>query len=210
MSSFSVRTRRLYSGQRRLAQPPSRDNDHRCGQKRKRAGVKHCRPICFQASVRSAIRLQQITSNWGALYSLSVILELDSHHTELVRLTIRYPPTQPVMVMLIAIETLALPKTLLTTVGIVEKKPPLAAPLMRTKMMSGPRECDAGQIASMLMPVKISDTMRVLTAPIRSQAKPHMIRPTADARVKPATSPAPVLEDRPDAFVYKGMKNGGT
>lgn len=102
---------------------------------------------------------------------------------------------------LIATDSLALPNTLPTTVGIVEKKPPLEAPLMSTNTTSGPRLSDAGQRASMLTDVSTSDTNSTLTDPSRSQAMPEKMRPTAEARLKPATRPAPVAEERPSAVV---------
>lgn len=113
----------------------------------------------------------------------------------------RYPPAQPVTIMLIATATLALPKTFPTTVGIVEKKPPFDMPLMRTKTISGPMVVDAGHMASMLMAVNRTDTNSVLSDPIRSHAKPDTIRPTAEARLKPATRPAPAVDEKPRELV---------
>lgn len=112
--------------------------------------------------------------------------------------------------MLIATATLALPNTLLMAVGIVEKKAPLAAPLMTTKTMSGPRAVDVGQIASIVTAVRTSDARTVLMEPTLSDAKPERMRPAADERLKPATKPAPTLAEKPSDLVYSGMKNGGT
>lgn len=103
--------------------------------------------------------------------------------------------------MLIATLTLALPKTLLTTVGIVEKKPPLLSPFSTTKTANGPRDVDAGQMASMLSAVTRLEMNNVFRAPSLSQAKPVRIRPTAEEMLKPATRPAPVLDVNPRVLV---------
>jgi hypothetical protein len=112
--------------------------------------------------------------------------------------------------MLIATATLALPNTLLIAVGMVEKKAPLAAPLMTTNAMSGPSSVDVGQIASIVMAVKTNDTSTVLIEPTLSEAKPETIRPAAEDKLKPATKPAPTLGEKPSDLVYNGRKNGGT
>src|SRR5438046_359750 len=57
-------------------------------------------------------------------------------------LTKRYPPAHPDTIIPIATLTLALPKTLLATVGMVAKKPPFAAPLIITKAASRPSEVE--------------------------------------------------------------------
>lgn len=126
------------------------------------------------------------------------------------QLTIKYPPAQPVRIMLIAMATRALPKTLPTTVGIVEKNPPFDTPLIKTKAIMGARVVDAGHIASMLIAAKMSERNSVLRDPSLSQASPQAIRPKADARLKPATNPAPVVDENPSDFVYNGRKKGGT
>lgn len=126
------------------------------------------------------------------------------------QLTIKYPPAQPVRIMLIAIATRALPKTLPTTVGIVEKNPPFDTPLIKTKAIMGARVVDAGHIASMVIAAKMSERNSVLRDPSLSQASPQAIRPKADARLKPATNPAPVVDENPSDFVYNGRKKGGT
>lgn len=112
-------------------------------------------------------------------------------------LTIRYPPTQPVTIMPMAIETLADPNVLLTTVGMVAKKPPFEAPLTTTKTASGASEVDAGHSVSMLIAVSMREPMSVLRGPNTSQKWPQMMRPTADEKLNAARSPAPVLEDSP-------------
>ena len=112
--------------------------------------------------------------------------------------------------MLMTTATLILPKTLLTTVGIVEKKAPLAAPLITTKTISGASVVDAGQTASMVMAVKLNDTSSVLSEPSLSHAMPDPIRPNAEARLKPATRLAPTPGENPMDLVYIGMKKGAT
>lgn len=99
----------------------------------------------------------------------------------------------------IATDTLAEPKTFPTTVGIVEKNPPFAAPLMMTKIARGARVVEAGQRASILTAVSISEMNSVLSAPILSQSSPQTIRPTAEQRLNPARRPAPVLDGSPMA-----------
>jgi hypothetical protein len=93
--------------------------------------------------------------------------------------------------------TLLDPNTLPTTVGIVEKKPPFAAPLIITNRINGPSEFDTGQIANILNALKNKDRSRVFTGPIKSQRKPQHRRPTAEEKLKPATSPAPAEGERP-------------
>jgi hypothetical protein len=110
----------------------------------------------------------------------------------------------------IAVGTLADPKTFPTTVGIVAKKPPFAAPLMTTKRARGARVVDDGHRASILTAVSTREMKRVLRGPNLSQRRPQMIRPIADEKLKPASNPAPVLEDSPIDRLYRGIKNGGT
>lgn len=98
-----------------------------------------------------------------------------------------------------ATDTLAEPKTFPTTVGIVEKKPPFPTPLTMTKTANGASVVEAGHSASILTALMIKDRKRVFSAPIRSQSRPHKIRPTADEKLKPASRPAPVLDDSPIA-----------
>jgi len=117
------------------------------------------------------------------------------------RLTIRYPPAHPVTIILIATATLALPNTLPTTVGIVEKNPPLETPFTTTNNARGPNVVDPGQIANILTAVNAKERNSVLSAPNRSQRRPQQIRPMAEARLKPATRPAPTLDENPRDFV---------
>lgn len=112
--------------------------------------------------------------------------------------------------MLITTLTRALPNTLLATVGIVQKNPPFDSPLMTTNSASGPKVVEAGQMANMLRAVKSIDVNRTLMAPNLSQQIPQIIRPTAEDRVKPATRPAPVLDEKPRDLAYSGRKKGGT
>lgn len=109
-----------------------------------------------------------------------------------------------------AMATLALPNTLLIAVGMVEKKAPLAAPLMMTKAMSGPSSVEVGQIASIVIAVKTNDTRTVLIEPTLSDAKPERMRPAAEDKLKPATKPAPTFGEKPSDLVYNGIKKGGT
>lgn len=66
-------------------------------------------------------------------------------------------PAQPVTVIPIAIDTLAVPETFPMTVGTVVKKPPFAIPLMITKITSGPMEADTGQRISVLKALSKKD-----------------------------------------------------
>lgn len=112
--------------------------------------------------------------------------------------------------MLIATAVLALPKTLLTAVGIVEKKAQFAAPLITTNAISGGRDVEAGQTASMVTAVNTREMVRVLSEPSLSQAIPEPMRPRPEAILKPATSVAPTLDENPIDLAYIGMKKGGT
>lgn len=94
-----------------------------------------------------------------------------------------------------------LPKMLVATVGVQEKKPPLEMPLRMQKMASGASDCETGQMTSMLKADRSSELRSTLTGPNLSQQKPQMMRPMADDRVKPATRPAPVLEEKPRAWL---------
>jgi len=110
----------------------------------------------------------------------------------------------------IAMETLAEPNTLLTTVGMVEKNPPFDMPFTTTNNTIGVRLTETGHIISILRAVKVSDMNSVLSAPNLSQRRPQPILPTAEDKLKPATRAAPVLEDRPMDLEYNGRKKGGT
>lgn len=111
--------------------------------------------------------------------------------------TIKYPPAQPDTIIPIATPTRRLPNTLPTTVGIVLKNPPFAAPLIITKAIKGPNVFDTGQSTSMLSALRIRERRRVFTGPIESDSNPQHNRPTADEKLKPATRPAPADADSP-------------
>lgn len=125
-------------------------------------------------------------------------------------LTIKYPPIQPVTTILITTATLALPNTLLTTVGIVEKNAPLAAPLMITNTIMDVSVVLVGHIARFVIEVRTRLATMVFRDPSLSDMTPLAMRPTADASENPATSPAPTLAGKPMLVVYMGMKKGGT
>lgn len=125
-------------------------------------------------------------------------------------LTSRYPPAHPDTIIPIATLTLALPKTLPATVGIVAKKPPLAAPLIMTNAISGPSEVETGQKINILTAEVIRAKNNEFNGPIRSQRRPEMSRPTADEKLKLATRPAPALGARWREDAYSGRKKGGT
>jgi len=111
--------------------------------------------------------------------------------------TSKYPPIQPVTIMPIATDTLADPNTFPTTVGIVEKNPPLDAPLTMTNATRGPRVLDTGHNTNIL-PAHVANARKsVFNGPILSLRSPHPIRPTAEEKLKPATRAAPELEERP-------------
>jgi hypothetical protein len=92
----------------------------------------------------------------------------------------------------IATETRTLPKTLLTTVGMTEKKPPLLMPLIITKAISGARLEETGHRHSILRAVTMRVVKREFSGPSLSDVKPVITRPTAEAKLKAATSAAPV------------------
>ena len=96
----------------------------------------------------------------------------------------------------IATPALADPNTLPTTVGIVEKNPPFAAPLIITNTARGARLIETGHIVSMLTAPRHREMNSVLRGPSASLARPKNKRPAAEARLKPATRAAPVLEER--------------
>ena len=154
----------------------------------------------------TAISREEVSCNWCTLERVSDI----EPHEECDVFTIRYPPAQPVTIIPIATETLAEPKTLPTTVGIVEKNPPFAAPLMMTKAIRGATVLDTGHNTSMLNALKRRDRKSVLSGPTRSPRNPNPSLPRAEEKLKPATKPAPVLVERPSDALYSGRKNGGT
>lgn len=76
--------------------------------------------------------------------------------------------------------------------------------------MRGPRVVDTGHNTSILTELSSSEMRRVFSGPKRSLMNPQARRPTADEKLKPATSPAPALGERPSEALYNGRKNGGT
>src|SRR5271170_1717663 len=97
----------------------------------------------------------------------------------------------------IAMETLAEPNTAPTTVGIMAKKPPLAAPLIMTKAINGPSVLETGHKASILNALKTKEKSRVLTGPTLSPKSPQQTRPMAEEKLKAATRAAPTCACRP-------------
>jgi hypothetical protein len=97
----------------------------------------------------------------------------------------------------ITTETLADPKTLPTTVGMVEKNPPFAAPFMMTNAINGANVLDTGHRTSILVALRRRDRKSVLSGPSRSLMNPNPSRPTPEEKLNPATKPAPVLAERP-------------
>lgn len=105
------------------------------------------------------------------------------------------------MIMPMTTLTRWLPKMLVATVGVQEKKPPFETPFKMQKIARGARDCETGQMTSMLKADSSSDARSTLTGPNLSQQKPQIIRPMADDRVNPATRPAPVLDEKPSAWL---------
>ena len=102
------------------------------------------------------------------------------------------------------------PKRWPTTVGNMDTMPPTVNPEMRTKTMTTPRVLANGQITNMLVPSSAREVTRTLREPTLSLMKPEAMRPTAEEALKPATSPAPVLLERPIDSAKVGMQYGGT
>jgi len=98
------------------------------------------------------------------------------------------------------------PKMWPTTVGIMLKKPPTAMPATSTKRISTPRVLAKGQTRNMVVPSSDMDIKATFTEPILSLKKPEEMRPTAEAALNAATSPAPVLEDKPMDSANVGMQ----
>jgi hypothetical protein len=116
-------------------------------------------------------------------------------------LTSKYPPTHPVTIIPIATLTLAEPKTFPTTVGIVEKNPPFAIPLIITNATSGATELDTGQRTSMLTALSSRERKSVFSGPNLSLKNPHMSLPRAEEKLKAATTPAPTEDFIPSEEV---------
>lgn len=104
----------------------------------------------------------------------------------------RYPPVQEVTIVPIPTATRTLPNTVDTTVGIMTKNPRLPIPLMTTKAIRRPNEDDTGHRQSIPNALTISVANKEFSGPILSPPKPQTMRPTADAKLKPATRAAPV------------------
>jgi hypothetical protein len=98
------------------------------------------------------------------------------------------------------------PKIWPTTVGIIEKNPPTATPATSTKRTRTPRVLAKGQTKNMVTPSNDMDIKATFSEPILSLRNPDEMRPTAEAALKAATSPAPVLEDRPIDSANVGMQ----
>lgn len=88
-----------------------------------------------------------------------------------------------------------------TTVGMVEKNPPFAEPLITTKATNGPMELETGHNTKRLRALSSNEMNRVFMAPNLSHAKPQDRRPIAEEKLKAATRPAPALEGSPREFV---------
>lgn len=126
------------------------------------------------------------------------------------RPTIKYPPAHPVTIIPMATDTRCEPKTLPTTVGMVEKNPPFAIPLKMTKIAKDASDLEIGHITNMVMAFNNRQKNRVFKAPNRSQKRPHKARPIAEEKLNPANRPAPVADESPTDRLYNGRKNGGT
>lgn len=126
------------------------------------------------------------------------------------QLTSKYPPAQPVTTIPMTTDTLADPKVLPTTVGMVEKKPPLAIPFTITKTIKGPSDVEIGQMISILRALSSSEINNVFSGPTKSLHRPHNNLPSAEEKLNAATTPAPVPDDMPREAVNSGRKNGGT
>lgn len=131
-------------------------------------------------------------------------------HIDSTALTKRYPPAQLVTIIPMATDTLADPNTFPTTVGIVEKNPPFAIPLMITNTTNGPMDVETGQMISILRALSNSETNSVLSPPMVSLANPQVSLPKAEEKLNAATTPAPAAEPNPRESVYRGRKKGGT
>ena len=153
----------------------------------------------------AAIRIENVTCDWGSLPNSQSVA---SHISKL--LTIKQPPAHPVTIIPIAIDTLADPNTWPITVGVHAKNPPFAMPLMTTKKVRGTTVLEAGHRVNVLTALKLSARKKVFKGPKRSLRKPQPSRPEAEARLRPATRPAPTEGDRPNEVLYRGRKKGGT
>lgn len=98
------------------------------------------------------------------------------------------------------------PKRWPTTVGNIETIPPTVKPEIRTNRIVTPRVLAKGQITNMLVPSSANDVQRTFRDPTLSLMNPEVMRPTAEAALNPATSPAPVLLERPIDSAKVGMQ----
>jgi len=90
-----------------------------------------------------------------------------------------------------------LPKSHPTTVGIVAKNDPLAAPLMTTNITNGTRVSLTGHMTSMLVALRVRPMSKAFNGPMLSARRPETTRPKADEKLKAATRHAPVDADKP-------------
>ncbi|KAF3906961.1 hypothetical protein AA313_de0210010 [Arthrobotrys entomopaga] len=84
-----------------------------------------------------------------------------------------------------------------TTVGMVAKNDPFATPLMSTNAINVPMLVLTGHKISILRALASIPRNKAFTAPSRSARAPKPIRPSADAKLNPATRPAPADELSP-------------
>jgi len=163
--------------------------------------------IGFESAMLSAICSKKICGNRSSLLHVQYF-ESNRYNTTLP--TIKYLPAHPLTIRRIAAKTLLLAESLPTTVGIVLKKQPLAAPLMNTKTISGAKQLDTRHTTSMLTTLIMSEMKRVLTGPMQSKRRPQQSLLMADEKLKPATRPALAEAERPRELLYRGKKKGGT
>lgn len=121
-------------------------------------------------------------------------------------LTNAYPKLQLVKIMPMVTLMFAEPKMCPTTVGIMETIPPTVNPDTRTKRIGTPKVLAKGQTTNMVVPRIPKDAQRTFREPNLSLIKPQLIRPRAEAALKPATNPAPVALDRPIDSAKVGMQ----
>ena len=117
-----------------------------------------------------------------------------------------YPKLQLVRIMPIVTLMFAEPKRWPTTVGNIDTIPPTVNPEMRTKRIVKPRVLANGQMTNMLVPSRAREVTRTLRDPTLSLMNPEVMRPRAEDALNPATSPAPVLLERPIDSAKVGMQ----
>lgn len=165
------------------------------GSRGHRPSIENRRPVRTDAPFLSTGRIQDITRNRSTL-SISAS-NADKERKSRRKRTIKYPPSHPLTIIPTATETLADPNTFPTTVGMVEKKPPFADPLISTNAIRGPIELDTGHSTKRLSALSSSDRNNVFSEPSLSHANPHPSRPRAEEKLNAATRPAPALDGRP-------------